>query len=214
MTPFQKAARAAAKHLAKTDPALGAIIERVGPVTLEPHPDHTPFTMLVRAVAHQQLSGKAAETILGRFHALFPNSAFPTPAQVLKMSEDAIRSVGFSRPKVSYIRDIAANALSGIVPSVAEVHSLTDDELIERLTSIKGVGRWTVEMLLIFKLGRLDVLPASDLGIQKGFAITYRKRKLPKPEAILKHGELWRPYRTVASWYLWRAVDLPKPGAI
>lgn len=210
MTPFQKQARAAAKHLSKIDPALGAIIARVGPVTLEPHPDHTPFTMLVRAVAHQQLSGKAAETILGRFHALFPNTPFPTPDQVLAIKEEALRAVGFSRPKISYIRDIAAQTLNGIVPTLGEINAISDAELIERLTLIKGVGQWTVEMLLIFKLGRMDILPANDLGIQKGFAITYRKRKLPAPAAILSHGEKWRPYRTIASWYLWRAVDLPR----
>lgn len=212
MTPFQKAARAAARHLSRVDPALGEIIRQVGPVTLEPHPDHTPFTMLVRAVAHQQLSGKAAETILGRFHALFPGAPFPSPEQVLEVSEEALRAVGFSRPKINYIRDIAAQTLSGVVPTVNEIGAIADADLIERLTRIKGVGQWTVEMLLIFKLGRMDVLPANDLGIQKGFAITYGKRKLPAPTAILKQGEKWRPYRTIASWYLWRAVDLPKSG--
>jgi DNA-3-methyladenine glycosylase II len=161
-------------------------------------------------VAHQQLSGKAAETILGRFHALFPKAPFPTPTQVLEVSEEALRSVGFSRPKIRYIRDIATHTISGIVPTAAELDALSDEELIERLTSINGVGRWTVEMLLIFKLGRMDVLPVHDLGIQKGFAITYRKRKLPTPELILKQGERWRPYRTIASWYLWRAADLEK----
>ncbi len=147
---------------------------------------------------------------MGRFHALFPNISHPTAEQVLAVEDLALRGVGFSRPKISYIKDLASKTLSGIVPTHDEVAALDDETLITRLTEIKGIGRWTVEMLLIFKMGRMDVLPIHDLGIQKGFQLTYGKRKLPKPEAIEKYGERWRPYRTIASWYLWRAVDLPK----
>jgi DNA-3-methyladenine glycosylase II len=208
MTRFSKAAEKAAIHLSKIDPDLGRVIKATGPVLLVPDEARTPFYALLRAIAHQQLSGRAAETIMGRFHNLFPNVAHPTPEQVLGLEDLALRGVGFSRPKIKYIKDLAARAIAGIVPNHDEVLKLEDEELIERLTQIKGIGRWTVEMLLIFKLGRMDVLPIHDLGIQKGFMITYRKRRLPKPETILKYGERWRPYRTIAAWYLWRAVDL------
>ena len=207
-TPFAKSAAKAAAHLSKIDPDLGRVIKATGPVLLVPDEARTPFYALLRAIAHQQLSGRAAETIMGRFHDLFPNVPHPTPEQVLAVEDLVLRGVGFSRPKISYIKDLATRALTGAVPTHDEILDLSDEELIERLTAIKGIGRWTVEMLLIFKLGRMDVLPIHDLGIQKGFMITYRKRKLPKPETILKFGERWRPYRTIASWYLWRAVDL------
>lgn len=212
MSSFRRAASKAASHLAKIDPALGRIIEATGPVTLVPDEVRTPFYALLRAIAHQQLSGKAAETIMGRFHALFPNVLHPAPEQVLAIEDLVLRGVGFSRPKVSYIKDLATKTLAGVVPTHDEVGALDDEALITRLTEIRGIGRWTVEMLLIFKMGRMDVLPIHDLGIQKGFQITYGKRKLPKPETILKYGERWRPYRTIASWYLWRAVDLKKGG--
>lgn len=208
MTPFSKAAEKAAAHLAKIDPDLGRVIKATGPVLLVPDEARTPFYALLRAIAHQQLSGRAAETIMGRFHALFPDVPHPTPEQVLAVEDLVLRGVGFSRPKIKYIKDLAERAASGLVPNHDEVLTLDDEVLIERLTEIKGIGRWTVEMLLIFKLGRMDVLPIHDLGIQKGFMITYRKRKMPKPETILKFGERWRPYRTIAAWYLWRAVDL------
>lgn len=207
-TPFAKAAAIAAAHLSKIDPDLGRVIKATGPVLLVPDEARTPFYALLRAIAHQQLSGRAAETIMGRFHNLFPNVPHPAPEQVVTLEDAVLRGVGFSRPKIKYIKDLAARAISGHVPTHDEVITFGDEELIERLTEIKGIGRWTVEMLLIFKLGRMDVLPIHDLGIQKGFMITYRKRRMPTPEAILKYGEKWRPYRTIASWYLWRAVDL------
>jgi DNA-3-methyladenine glycosylase II len=206
--PFAKAAAKAAAHLSRIDPDLGRVIKATGPVLLVPDEARTPFYALLRAIAHQQLSGRAAETIMGRFHELFPNVPHPAPDQVLALEDTILRGVGFSRPKIKYIKDLAARALAGHVPTHDEIHTLSDEQLIERLTEIKGIGQWTVEMLLIFKLGRMDVLPIHDLGIQKGFMITYRKRRLPKPETILKFGERWRPYRTIASWYLWRAVDL------
>lgn len=207
-TPFSRAAAKAARHLSKIDPDLGRVIKATGPVLLVPDEARPPFYALLRAIAHQQLSGRAAETIMGRFHNLFPDVAHPTPDQVLAVEDLVLRGVGFSRPKIRYIKDLAARALAGSVPTHDEVLKLADEELIERLTAIKGIGRWTVEMLLIFKLGRMDVLPIHDLGIQKGFMVTYRKRRLPRPETILKYGDRWRPYRTIASWYLWRAVDL------
>ncbi len=199
---------AALKHLSQTDPILGELIATVGPCTLEPDHSRSPFQALVQAVAHQQLNRKAANTILGRFTALFPEGRFPSPQEVFEADVAHIIAVGFSRAKASYVKEIARMALAGIVPEHGQIKSLTDDEIIDRLTQIKGVGRWTVEMLLIFGLGRPDVLPVHDFGLRTGFGIVYRKRKLPEPKAILKYGKRWKPYRSTASWYLWRAVDL------
>jgi len=167
-----------------------------------------PFQSLVRAVAHQQLTGKAATTILGRLIALHPHRDFPGPDDLLSNSDEQLRGVGFSRAKVASIKDIAAKTRDGIVPESKALHKLSDAEIIERLTTIRGVGQWTVEMLLIFKLGRMDVLPVNDYGVRKGFALTYRKKELPKPSELLAQGERWRPFRSVAAWYLWRALEL------
>lgn len=197
----------ALKHLTAADPILAALIARVGPCQLEPELDRTPFQALVRAVAYQQLHGKAAATILGRFLALYKPAAFPTPQKILDTPLESITSAGFSRPKATYVKEIARMTVEGVVPSRQQMRRMPDDEIIDRLTQIKGVGRWTVEMLLIFTLGRLDVLPVDDFGVRNGFAITYRKRKLPDAHQLRRHGERWRPYRSVASWYLWRAVD-------
>lgn len=201
---------AATEHLSNADPVLGDLIARVGACGLEPDPRRTPFQALVRAVAHQQLNGRAAATILSRFIALFPHGRFPTAREVADLEAARILGAGFSRAKTSYLKDIAHMTLEGVVPGRGQIKRMSDDEIIERLTQIKGVGRWTVEMLLIFTLGRPDVLPADDFGIRTGFRLTYRKRSLPAPKQILQHGERWRPYRSVASWYLWRSVDLPR----
>jgi DNA-3-methyladenine glycosylase II len=200
----------AVAHLRRVDPVMDALIGRVGPCRLEPEPARPPFEALVRAVAHQQLHGKAAETILGRFTALFPRRRFPRPAELAGVSDEAIRACGFSRAKLAAIRDIAAKALDGTLPGSRAVASLDDEALVARLTACRGVGRWTVEMLLIFKLGRPDVLPADDFGVREGFRIAYGRRVQPKPAALLRHGERWRPYRTTAAWYLWRAADAAK----
>jgi 3-methyladenine DNA glycosylase/8-oxoguanine DNA glycosylase len=167
-----------------------------------------PYQSLVRAVAHQQLTGKAAMTILGRLIALHPHRAFPAPDDLLGTSEGQLRGVGFSRAKAASLKDIAAKTVQGIVPDTRTLGKLSDAEIIERLTTIRGVGQWTVEMLLIFKLGRKDVLPVNDYGVRKGFALTYRTKDLPSPAQLLKQGECWRPFRSVASWYLWRALEL------
>jgi DNA-3-methyladenine glycosylase II len=203
---------AAIRHLATADPILGALIAKVGPCDLQPDHARSPFQALVQAVAHQQLNGKAANTILARFINLFPHGRFPSAKEVLDVDTSALTAAGFSRAKAGYVKDIARMALEGVVPGNGQIKRMSDEEIIERLTQIKGVGRWTVEMLLIFTLGRPDVLPVDDYGIRQGFAIAFRKRKLPEPEQILKHGKRWRPYRTTASWYLWRAVDLPDGG--
>ncbi len=199
---------AAIRHLASVDPVLGALIAKVGPCGLESRRVRSPFQALAHAVAHQQLNGKAANTILSRFIGLFPHGRFPSAREVFDLDVGALRSVGFSRAKAACVKDIARSTLEGAVPGPGQIRRLSDDDLVARLTQIKGVGRWTVEMVLMFSLGRPDVLPATDFGIRQGFARAYGKRKLPEPEHILKHGERWRPYRSIASWYLWRAVDL------
>jgi DNA-3-methyladenine glycosylase II len=161
----------------------------------------------VQAVAHQQLNGTAANTILARFRKLFPHRKFPRPEDLAKVTDEQIRACGFSFAKIKAIRDIAEKTLSGVVPTARQITALSDEEIILRLTEVRGVGRWTVEMLLIFQLGRPNVLPADDFGVRNGFRLAYKKRALPGPKEILKFGERWRPHATTASWYLWRAAD-------
>jgi DNA-3-methyladenine glycosylase II len=197
--------------LKSVDPVLSRLIERFGPVKVECR-RVPPFQSLIHAVAHQQLAGKAASTILRRFEALFGDGRFPTTEQVLKTDAASICSVGFSRPKASYIHDIAEKAHNGFLPSLAECNDLTDAEIIEKLTEIKGVGRWTAEMFLMFNLGRPDVLPIHDFGVRKGFQIAYSKRKLPKPEQLERFGKKWIPYRTTAALYMYRAADQLNDG--
>jgi len=201
---------AALKHLAAADPVMRRLIRQVGPCNLVPRTRYPPFRTLVLAVANQQLNNKAAATILGRFVKLFPGRRFPRPEDLASVSDDAIRAAGFSWAKVASIRDLAAKTLEGVVPTSRQVAHLSDDEIVARLTEVRGVGRWTVEMLLIFQLGRPDVLPADDFGVRTGFRHAYGRRELPTPKEVLAHGERWRPHRTTASWYLWRAVELAK----
>lgn len=200
----------AIEHLQRSDRTLKGLIGRVGECTLVPQNQRSPFESLVRAIAHQQLHGRAAEAILGRFCELFPRTRFPKPAAVLALSIGQFRAVGFSQAKVTAIRDLAEKTLSGVVPTSAGIRKLDDDAIIERLTQVRGVGRWTVEMLLIFQLGRPDVLPVDDFGIRNGFRLTYKLEAMPTPGQVRKHGERWAPFRTTAAWYLWRAVDLSK----
>jgi len=197
-------------HISKVDPVMKRLVREIGPYVLEPESLQQPFEALVRAVAHQQLHGKAATTILNRFIALFPGKKFPRPADLATVSDEAIRAAGFSGAKVASIRDIAAKTLTGIVPSPRKIKTMADDEIVERLTEVRGVGRWTVEMLLIFKWGRPDVLPADDFGVRNGFRVAYGLSQMPKVKDLLAHGESWRPFRTAASWYLWRAADRSK----
>src|SRR5262249_40345024 len=196
---------AACRHLAR-DPVMRALIRRHGPCALVPY-RYSPYESLTRAIAHQQLNGRAAQTILGRFVALFPNGRFPTPAAVLAARVPAIRRAGFSRAKIRAIKDIARHAVKGVVPTRRGCRGLGDDELIERLTAIHGVGRWTVEMLLIFTLGRLDVLPVDDFGVREGVRLAYGRRTRPTPKALAAYGERWRPYRSIAAWYLLKAAN-------
>src|SRR5579859_7969355 len=201
---------AAHRHLATVDPVMARLIRELGECELKPETRRSPFQSLVQAVAHQQLNGTAANTILTRFRKLFPGRTFPRPEDLAGVTDKQIRACGFSFAKIKAIRDIAEKTLSGVVPSPREIVKLSDDEIIERLTQVRGVGRWTVEMLLIFQLGRHDVLPAHDFGVRTGFRHAYKKRSLPAPAEILAHGEIWRPHRTTASWYLWCAADAMK----
>ncbi len=196
--------------LATTDPVMAELMDRAGPFTLTPETPLSPFQALLRSIVYQQLSGRAAATILGRVLALLPDERHG-PEGLLALPEEALRGAGLSRAKTTAARDLAERTLDGTVPSLAELHRLDDETIVERLTAVRGVGRWTVEMLLIFRLGRPDVLPVTDLGVRKGFQLTYGGAALPAPRALLDHGERWRPYRSVAAWYLWRAVDMPLP---
>ena len=201
---------AALKHLSAVDPVMRQLIREVGPCKLEPESRRSPFQSLIQAVAHQQLNGTAANTILTRFIKLFPGRKFPKPEDLANVTDEQIRACGFSFAKIKAIRDIAEKTLSGVVPTSRAIVKLSDDEIIARLTEVRGVGRWTVEMLLIFQLGREDVLPADDFGVRNGFRLAYKKREMPKPKDLLKFGACWRPHATTAAWYLWRAVDLAR----
>ena len=198
---------AALKHLSAVDPVMRQLIREVGPCKLEPESRRSPFQSLIQAVAHQQLNGTAANTILTRFIKLFPGRKFPKPEDLANVTDEQIRACGFSFAKIKAIRDIAEKTLSGVVPTSRAIVKLSDDEIIARLTEVRGVGRWTVEMLLIFQLGREDVLPADDFGVRNGFRLAYKKREMPKPKDLLKFGACWRPHATTAAWYLWRAAD-------
>ena len=201
---------AALKHLSATDPVMKKLIAEHGACKLEHEPWRSPFQSLVLAVAHQQLHATAAGNILGRFKKLFPKRRFPKPADLADVTDEQLRACGFSFAKIAAIRDIAAKTLDGTIPSSRQIEKLSDEEIIKRLTEARGVGRWTVEMLLIFQLGRKDVLPVDDFGVRNGFRIAYKKREMPKPKALLKFGERWRPHGTTAAWYLWRAADAAK----
>jgi DNA-3-methyladenine glycosylase II len=197
---------AALRHLSAADPALAALIGRVGPcrITVEPR---EPYEALVRAISHQQLHARAAEAILGRFIALYPGPGFPSPEAVLGTPDTALRACGLSGSKGAAIRDIATNALNGTIPSAAEAAALDDATLIERLIRIRGVGRWTVEMLLIFTLGRPDVLPVDDYGVRNGWRVIQNLPVQPRPRDLAVIGEAWAPFRSTAAWFLWRASD-------
>jgi len=201
---------AAHRHLSERDPVLRRLIREHGKCALTPEKRRSPFQSLVQAVAHQQLNGTAANNILTRFKKLFPSRKFPRPEDLATVTDAQIRACGFSFAKIKSIRDITEKTLSGVVPSSRHIVKLSDDEIIARLTEVRGVGRWTVEMLLIFQLGRPDVLPADDFGVRTGFRVAYKKRDLPKPKELLAFGEKWKPHRTTAAWFLWCAADAAK----
>src|SRR5450432_3956018 len=201
---------AAHRHLSKRDPVLRRLIREHGNCLLKPEKRRSPFQSLVQAVAHQQLNGTAANTILTRFINLFPGRKFPKPADLVRVTDAQIRACGFSFAKIRAIRDLAEKTLSGVVPTSRQIMKLSDDEIVARLIEVRGVGRWTVEMLLIFQLGREDVLPADDFGVRTGYRVAYKKREMPKPKELLAFGEKWKPHRTTAAWFLWCAADVAK----
>jgi DNA-3-methyladenine glycosylase II len=169
-----------------------------------------PFDALAESIAYQQLSGKAAATIWGRVRALYPKKKYLDPKLVLATPDRKLRAAGLSRSKVAALKDLAVKTIDGTVPTARALAKMTDEEIIERLVSVRGIGRWTVEMLLLFDLGRPDVWPAADYGVQKGLAKTFGKRKLPTPKQMIKLGKKFQPYRSVAAWYFWRALDKPE----
>jgi DNA-3-methyladenine glycosylase II len=232
----------ALRELTAADPKLGKLIQRAGPFTLRVSSAQSPFEALVESIVYQQLHGKAAATIhrrlLESFGPALPPNAFaattaalgishPSPQQILDCPNEQLRAAGLSANKALALRDLAAKTLDGTVPTLAVIRRMSDEAIIEHLTQVRGIGRWTVEMLLIFRLGRPDVLPVSDYGVRKGFALTFGKLKpadkvtpldLPKPDEMEKRAKKWHPWCSVASWYLWRACDLaagkltPRPG--
>jgi DNA-3-methyladenine glycosylase II len=197
--------RGAVAHLKRVDPRLAAVITAVGPCRFEHRADGTHFEAVARAIVYQQLSGKAAGTIHTRFHGLYGSRA-PEPQELLDTSDETLRGVGLSRQKIGYLRDLADRVASGDVP-LDHIETLGDDDAIAALTRVKGVGRWTAQMFLMFRLGRPDVLPDLDLGVQKAIQLAYGMRKLPGPKDVLRVGKPWAPWRTIASWYLWRSLD-------
>jgi 3-methyladenine DNA glycosylase/8-oxoguanine DNA glycosylase len=196
----------AVEHLRASDESLARVIDSVGPFRLQLIGASSIFGALAQAIVYQQLNGKAAAAIFARFCALFPGTD-PTAELVLAISEEELRGAGLSRSKLLSLRDLAGKTVSGEIPTLAEIRLMEDDAIIERLTSVRGIGRWTVEMLLIFRLGRPDVLPADDYGIRKGFARAYAQGELPARKDVEAYGVRWKPYRTVASWYLWRLAE-------
>jgi 3-methyladenine DNA glycosylase/8-oxoguanine DNA glycosylase len=200
---------AAIAHLSDRDAKLGALIAKVGPLALVTEETRSTFEALAKAIVYQQLHGKAAATIFARVGALHPRGRL-RPESLLALEETALRGAGLSRNKMLALRDLATRTLAGTVPDVPRLHAMSDEDIVEQLAAVRGIGRWTVQMLLIFRLGRPDVLPVDDFGVRHGFNLAYRKRALPTPKELARYGERWRPYRTVASWYLWRAVDLAK----
>jgi DNA-3-methyladenine glycosylase II len=224
-----KQSEKAMKHLSKVDAKLGALIEEVGPFTLEISHLQSSFEALARSIVYQQLAGAAAASIFNRLRTLISEKAFPTPDELLALPEATVRAAGLSRSKTLALLDLAEKTKAGLVPEPEQMESMSDAEIVAALTSIRGIGPWTVEMLLIFRLGRLDVMPATDYGVRKGFALTYGKPKrtatksvkkitataaskppddLPTPKELTDYAEIWRPYRSIASWYMWRAIEL------
>lgn len=213
--PFDPAEAIA--HLKTRDAKLGALIERVGPFALRLDPSPSPFESLLESILYQQLHGKAAATIHRRVREYFGGD--PAPQALLDTPEERLRACGVSGNKIKAMRDLAAKTLDGTVPSHAAIKKMSDADIVERLTEVRGIGPWTVEMLLIFRMGRPDVLPVTDYGVRKGYALTFMRLPktraiaaddLPKPDVVFKRGMRWKPFRSVASWYLWRACDLAK----
>ncbi len=201
-------------HLCKADKKLAKVIKQVGPYTLRVDGMQSSYEALAESIVYQQITGKAAQSICNKVMANFKTKKFPGEKLILKASEDDLRACGLSRAKAMALQDLPLKSLEGVVPKVDEMQNLSDEDLLARLVSVRGIGPWTVQMLLMFRLGRQDVLPSTDYGVRKGFALTYygktraQSDDLPKPSEIAAHAECWRPFRTAASWYMWRALEL------
>jgi DNA-3-methyladenine glycosylase II len=206
--------RLAMDTLGAKDPLLVPLIKETEEFRIETESSDSPYEILLECIAYQSISGKAAATIFGRVKALGANGRAPTPEEMLKLSKPALRKAGLSGAKALAMKDLAKKTIEGIVPTLEQAEKLSDEELVERLVSVRGIGAWTVEMFLIFRLGRPDVLPIHDLGVKKGWSVTYGKKHMPKPKELLAFGERWRPYRTVASWYMWRACQRAGSAAL
>jgi DNA-3-methyladenine glycosylase II len=197
----------ATRHLSSKDETLAALIAETAQFQTDADAAQSPYEALLESIAYQSISGKAAATIFARIKALSGNGRPPSPEQMLKLRTPTLRKAGLSGAKVLAMKDLARKTIEGIVPTRQQAEKMSDEELVERLDSVRGIGAWTVEMFLIFNLGRPDVLPIHDLGVQKGWSVAYGKKHMPKPKELLAFGERWRPYRTVASWYMWRAFE-------
>ncbi len=198
---------AAQKHLAACDERLKSLIDELIPFEIDIAEAQSPYEALLQSIAYQSISGKAAATIFARVKALAANGKIPTPQEMLRLRKPALRKAGLSGAKILAMKDLAQKTIAGVVPTLEQAKEMSDEELVERLVSVRGIGAWTVEMFLIFRLGRPDVLPIHDLGVKKGWSVAYNKKHMPRPADLLAFGERWRPYRTVASWYLWRAFE-------
>lgn len=194
------------RELSRADRHLAQVIRRVGSFPTKKRQPQHPYASLLQAIVYQQIAGKAAEAIFGRVKAL-GTDGFPSPEEILQASNAKLRRAGLSRQKIAAVKDLAAKTLDGTVPPLNKIRRMNEEEIHERLTRVRGIGEWSVQMFLMSRLGRPDVLPVHDLGIRKGFQLIYGHKDLPKPQLIREHGERWRPYRSIASWYLWRAVD-------
>ena len=201
------------QHLAGSDPRFAALIARSRRYEITPTKRLRPFDALAESIVYQQLSGKAAATIWRRVREVFGSPKLLDPTEIIATPDEVLRAAGLSGNKTIALKDLAQKALDGVVPGAAALAKMSDEEIIARLTTVRGIGRWTVEMLLLFELGRPDVWPVNDLGVQKGFAKTFGKRKLPTPRQMLQWGEKYRPYRSAAAWYFWRALEKTEPGA-
>jgi DNA-3-methyladenine glycosylase II len=204
----------AAHRVLKADPVMAGLIAAAARYEPDATVEQAPFEVLARAIAHQQLHATAANNILARFIALFEGGVFPLPQQVIDADAARLRAVGFSYAKIAALKDLANKSVLGVVPNRAELDRLSDEQIIERLTQVRGIGRWTVEMMLMFQLQRPDVLPVDDFGVRMGFRLAYGLKGMPKPKALAKFGERWAPHRSIAAWYLWRAVELSKQNRL
>jgi DNA-3-methyladenine glycosylase II len=193
--------------LSRADKTIGKLIREHGPIAITLPKRQSIFQGLGESIIFQQISGKAAQSILRKFCALYPRAKFPTSRQLLETPDETLRSAGISRSKALALKDLATKTVEGVVPTRRRIESMSDEEVIEALTQVRGIGAWTVQMLLIFQLGRKDVLPVTDYGVRKGFSIAYGLKELPTPKQLLLVGERWAPYRTAAAWYCWRAID-------